>query len=432
MRSKVAGIALAAILVAGGAYAQGLPATPQDQAEPDAQTILQAAPERLDQLLAPIALDPDDLLGDILMAATYPLEVVEAARWVQAPDHALQSGDQLFATLENEDWDPSVKSLAQFPRILRMMADELDWTERLGEAFLADQAGVMDSIQRLRQRAQSAGRLVSFPGATVMAEGQTISIKPSTPDLVYVPVVDPTVVYGSWPYPAFPPDNPPVFSDGATVVGLGCRWLSVPIAAPFWGWHHVNWRRHDIDIDRDRFIVLNRNHPSIEGDTWGHDLSHRHDVQYRDSRLRARFGGATPSLEARPALRVGTFPTQPVSVSPPVGSEAATGRIEPTFRRRAPPVFEPFSRGADLHRFPAPFIPRPYPAPRLGNALIGEPATQRIEPTARTHVPPATVPFVRAPPRGHDAMGALPRWHHDETFKPPFSPWWGAPASQPR
>ena len=205
-----------------------------------------------------------------------------------------------MAALENQDWDPSVKSLAPFPRILRALDDELDWTERLGEAFLADQAAVMDSVQRLRQRALTAGRLVSFPEATVTAEEQIVSIEPSTPDLVYIPVYDPSVVYGDWPYPAFPPDTFPVFADGATVVGLGCRWLSAPIVAPLWGWHHLHWRRHDINIDRDRLAVFNVGHPPIEGDTWGHDPTHRRTVPFRDAGVRARFGGATPLPERVP------------------------------------------------------------------------------------------------------------------------------------
>ena len=121
-----------------------------------------AAPQ-LDQLLAPIALYPDPLLAQILMAATYPLEVVEAARWVQDPNNARLRGDQLDAALQPQDWDPSVKSLVPFPQILQMMNSKLDWTQALGNAFLAQQADVMDSVQRLRAQAQAAGTLQSSP-----------------------------------------------------------------------------------------------------------------------------------------------------------------------------------------------------------------------------------------------------------------------------
>ena len=371
----IAGIVLAAVLGVGRAYTQGLPATSQGQATPEGQTVFELTAEQLDQLLAPIALYPDDLLSDILMAATYPLEVVEAARWFQDPQNALLRGDQLLVALEKQDWDPSVKSLAPFPRILRMMHDELGWTEQLGEAFLADQAAVMDSVQRLRQQAQSAGRLVSFPEATVTAEEQIISIEPSTPDLVYVPVCDPSVVYGDWPYPAFPPDNFHVYSDGATVVGLGCRWLSAPIVAPLWGWQHFHWRKHDINIERSRFAVLNGNHPPIAGDAWGHDPSHRHNVEYRDPGIRARFGGATLSPEADPGLlghptsSVPRAYTAPPSGTAQNGGRATTG-IEPAVTRRIPPALEPFGRDAEVRIFPTISVPRVYTEPPHGPSLI--------------------------------------------------------------
>lgn len=140
----------------------------------DAQTSAppaQSAPiytaAQLDQLLAPVALHPDQLLGQILTASTYPLEVVEAARWVEDPNNARLKGDQLAALLQDKDWDPSVKSLAPFPQILRMMDDRLDWTQKLGNAFLAQQNEVMDSVQRLRRQAEEAGTLQSSPQQTV-------------------------------------------------------------------------------------------------------------------------------------------------------------------------------------------------------------------------------------------------------------------------
>jgi hypothetical protein len=399
MRSKlvrvIAGVLLAAVFEATEAYAQDLSATLQGLVAPNTQIGSQLSSEQLDQLLAPIALYPDELLSDILMAATYPLGVVEAARWVRDPQNASLKGDQLLEALENQDWDPSVKSLLQFPRILVMMDDELDWTERLGEAFLADQSGVMDSVQRLRQRAQSAGRLVSFPEASVTVEDQIISIAPSTPDLVYIPVYDPSVVYGDWPYPAFPPDTFPVFSDGATVVGLGCRWLSAPIVAPLWGWHHFQWRRHNINIDRDRFAVFDVSHPPIEGDTWGHDPSHRGNVQYRDPGVRARFGGATTLPKTGSAVHgFPSFPIPWVSTAPTLqgtlSREPATGGIAAE-RRRISPVFEPFSRNSDMR--PNALVPPVYSPPPLRPNQIGEHAVETIQPSMKTQIPVATKPF---------------------------------------
>ena len=192
----------------------------------DAQTSAppaQAAPlytaAQLDQLLAPVALYPDQLLGQILMASTYPLEVVEAARWVEDPNNARLKGDQLAAALQDKDWDPSVKSLAPFPQILRMMDDRLDWMQKLGDAFLAQQNEVMDSVQRLRRQAEEAGTLQSSPQQTVTTQDQTITVEPANPNVVYVPVYDPTVVYGAWPYPDLPPYYfpPPGFVSGPPV-----------------------------------------------------------------------------------------------------------------------------------------------------------------------------------------------------------------------
>jgi hypothetical protein len=126
-----------------------------------AETLSLFKAEQLDQLLAPIALYPDALLAQILMAATYPLEIVKADRWLQDPAHANSQGDQLAAAIEAETWDPSVKSLVPFPRILRMMDGALDWTDQLGNAVVAQQGDVMDAIQRLRHQAAAAGTLWS-------------------------------------------------------------------------------------------------------------------------------------------------------------------------------------------------------------------------------------------------------------------------------
>jgi hypothetical protein len=175
------------------------------------------------------------------MASTYPLEVVEAARWVEDPNNARLKGDQLAAALQGKDWDPSVKSLAPFPQILRMMDDRLDWMQKLGDAFLAQQNEVMDSVQRLRRQAEEAGTLQSSPQQTVTTQDQTITVEPANPNVVYVPIYDPTVVYGAWPYPDYPPYYFPPSGFVATglarlLVGSGDRYRlrrSVLEVAPF-------------------------------------------------------------------------------------------------------------------------------------------------------------------------------------------------------
>ncbi len=159
--------------------------------------------EELNQILAPIALYPDDLIAQILMASTYPLEVVEAARWVKANPNL--KGSQLTAALEKQNWDPSVKSLVNFPQVLTMMNDKLDWTQKMGDAFLAQQKDVMNTIQSLRAKAQAQGNLKTTKEQKVVVQDQVIVIQPADPQVVYVPTYNPTVVYGAWPYPAYPP-----------------------------------------------------------------------------------------------------------------------------------------------------------------------------------------------------------------------------------
>src|SRR5271165_3887758 len=185
------------ILLPATAQAQGSPPQP---AQSDQQLL---KPEELDALLAPIALYPDALLAQILMASTYPLEVIEAERWVTANKNL--KDDALKAAVEKQSWDDSVKSLIATPSVLDMMSDKLDWTQKLGDAVLAQQPDVMDAIQRLRQKAQANDKLTSNQQQTVSSEQedgkQVIVITPAQPNTVYVPYYNPAVVYGLWPSP---------------------------------------------------------------------------------------------------------------------------------------------------------------------------------------------------------------------------------------
>jgi hypothetical protein len=210
--------------------------------------------QQLDQMLAPIALYPDALLAQILMASTYPLEVVEANRWLQQPANAALKGDGLAAALERQPWDASVKSLAAFPNLINMMDGNLEWTEDLGDAFLENQAGVMDSVQRLRWKAQLAGTLKSTPQQSVLFQNQDIIIEPANPQIVYVPSYDPSVIYGNWPYPDYPPFyfSPPanvVYYD-RPLVNFG---LGIVTASSLWAWDHWDWRHRRINIDNRHF-----------------------------------------------------------------------------------------------------------------------------------------------------------------------------------
>jgi hypothetical protein len=306
-------------------------------------------------MLAPIALYPDPLLADILMAATYPLEVVEADRWIQDPAHAKLDRDRLTAVLEQEPWDPSVKSLVPFSQVLKMMDFNLEWTERLGEAFLADQAGVMDSIQRLREEAKAAGNLSSTlqQTVTIESEGQPITIEPSDSESVYVPDYSPSVVYGTWPYPSYPPMSFPGFLGGDIVVF---------VVAPFRHWHHWDWVHHRIEIDRDRFAILNRNHQPLGGVTWEHDPLHRQGAAYRVPAVRAHFDGhnAAPEVrvlrgfptigtpEVQPALRaVGQPEISQPQVSQPQISQPKV--LKPALVPHTSPTSEFVNRGSGPH-----------------------------------------------------------------------------------
>jgi hypothetical protein len=184
--------------------------------------------EELDQLLAPIALYPDNILTQIFIASTYPLEVVQAERWLK--QNKSLKGDALNAALDKQSWDDSVKALVPFPDVLAMMSEKLDWTQKLGDAFLAQQKAVLDTVQTLRRKAKEAGNLKSSKEQEVKTEGDIIIVQPANPQVVYVPTYNPTVVYGPWPYPAYPPYPvyvyPPPYAAFTFTMGIaiGAAW----------------------------------------------------------------------------------------------------------------------------------------------------------------------------------------------------------------
>lgn len=249
--------------------------------------------EQLEQLVAPIALYPDSLLAQVLMASTYPLEVVEAARWVKAnPD---LEGKALEDALEKQSWDASVKSLTAFPQTLEMMNDKLDWTTDLGNAFLAQQEQVMSAVQTLRQKAKKEGNLESNEQQTVKVEEapsasqtqtQTIIIEPANPQVVYVPTYNPTVVYGPWPYPAYRPFYwyPPGYAFVGSAISFG---VGMAVGSALWG--GCNWGRGDVNINVNKYNNFNRT--NINNSNWNHNSNHRRGVGYRDQGTREKFGG---------------------------------------------------------------------------------------------------------------------------------------------
>jgi hypothetical protein len=206
--------------------------------------------ETLDGLLAPVSLYPDVLLAQVLMASTYPIDVVEAARWLQEqPD---LGGDALEDALSSFDWDPSVKSLVAVPQVLQHMSDSPRWMQALARAVLDDQPRVMASVQALRQKARDAGTLASNDMQTVNADTDAasgieyISIAPTSPQVVYVPVYDPYVVYGTWWWPSRPVYwGPPV----GAVYSAGIFWSPYYYYPPLVFWGGFNWGRSVITIN---------------------------------------------------------------------------------------------------------------------------------------------------------------------------------------
>jgi uncharacterized membrane protein YgcG len=253
----------------------------QAKAQPPAQAVPQPTgdttsvppADALDQLVAPIALYPDALVGQILAAATYPAEVVEAHRWMQ--QHTGLKEDALAQAVDQQSWDPSVKALTQFPPVLEMMDRNLSWTSSLGDAYVNAQQNVLDAVQVMRQRAQQAGNLKSTQQETVTTDGQTIAIEPADPQVVYVPEYDPWGVYGEDPLLFYQGwvGAPGLYIDGPGIAfGLG---FGIGVFGGFgWGWPHwgTEWHRHDVMHDHDRYVS--------HSPTFNHhpDFGHGHPV----------------------------------------------------------------------------------------------------------------------------------------------------------
>jgi Protein of unknown function (DUF3300) len=314
-----------------------------------AQTAPPPAPfkaEELDQLAAPIALYPDPLVAQVLMASTYPLEIVQAARFVK--ENPGVTGEPLAQALQGQTWDDSVKSLTTFPQVLSMMDGKLDWTQKLGDAFLAQQKELMEAIQRLRAKAQASGNLKSTAEQTVTvqpaaeaapapppppAPGQpapapqqvpqqvivqqapptVITIAPTNPQVVYVPTYNPTVVYGAWPYPAYPPYSyyPPGYVAG---VGLFSFAAGVAVGGALWG--NCNWGSGDVDINANQYnsysknvnktdIANKRTERQGNRENWQHNPENRRGAQYRDSATQQRYnrGDNPQATQARESFR---------------------------------------------------------------------------------------------------------------------------------
>ncbi|WDZ94531.1 DUF3300 domain-containing protein [Herbaspirillum sp. WKF16] len=290
--------------------------------------------EQLDQMLAPVALYPDSLLAQVLMASTYPLEVVQAQRFVEARP-GLQ-GDGLARSVAPMPWDPSVKALVQFPSVLAMMNDRLDWMQQMGQAFLSQQGAVMDTVQNLRERAQVAGTLQSSPQQRVVADEGLIMIEPINSQVVYVPYYNPVVAYGSWWWPAAQPVywapppryRPPHYNPGVTVgitfgSGIGVMRAAFGDARP-------DWRQRQVMVTQTRITNVTNNNVTVNRNV---TVNQRPVVWHHD----ARHGNPRPQAPQN-AQQAGGRPEAPRGAPPPAQAHVAPPVAQAPQARPAPPA----------------------------------------------------------------------------------------------
>lgn len=283
--------------ISGCSQAQTAPADP-GYTTSQAKSSAEFSQAQLDSLLAPVALYPDTVLSHVLIASTYPLEVVQADRW--ARDNKQLAGDDAVKAVENKDWDPSVKALVAFPDLLNRMSSDLDWTQQLGDAFLADESRVMDTVQSLRNKAYASGNLDKVEHVKVVREERIITIEPAVERVVYVPVYDTRVVYGSWWWPDYPPVywhrphytyvhgfywGPRVYI-GSSFFFSGCHWRDRRVVVIDHHHHH----HHSHRFYNNRAIVHYR-----DSRHWHHNPTHRRGVAYYDNRTRERFNSPRES-----------------------------------------------------------------------------------------------------------------------------------------
>ena len=261
------------------------PAQPASQPPPGAELL---KPEQLEALVAPVALYPDELLANVLAASSYPLEVVQADRWLKA--RKTLKGDALKKEVDKQSWDDSVKALASTADVLSMMSDKIDWTKNLGDAVLAQQADVMDAIQRLRTKAYDSKKLVTTTQQKVSVQTQeskqVIVIEQADPNTMYVPYYDPATVYGTWPYAEYPPyyfGYPSYIGAGVIAAGLafGTAW-AIGRWGNYWG-GGCNWGNRNV-------YVNHFNKTNNIGNSWQHNASHRQGVRYNNVNVQQRFG----------------------------------------------------------------------------------------------------------------------------------------------
>jgi hypothetical protein len=302
---EIAIVGLALLSLGSSAFAQQAESQVMTTTTPDTERAPKLPNDQLDSLVAPIALYPDQLLSQTLVASTYPVEVIQLQQWMEKNKDL--KGKALSDAVQKQSWDPSVQAMAAFPDVLNRLADNMQWTTDLGNAFLAQESDVMDAIQRMRAKAQSKGTLKTSAQQKVetqtvqTAQGgkQVIEIQQASPDVVYVPSYDPTVVYGAtaYPYPAIAYPPPGYYAAGAAIafgtgVALGAAW------GGSWGWN-CGWGGGDVNVNVNNKYVNNYNKNvnknfnqanfnksnfnqanKINGGKWQHNPQHRGGAPY--------------------------------------------------------------------------------------------------------------------------------------------------------
>jgi hypothetical protein len=266
----------------------------------------------LDQMMAPIALYPDSLLAQILMACTYPADVADAVQW--SKDNSGQEGDAAVDAVQDKSWDPSVMSLVAFPQVLTMMGEQPDWVQNVGDAFLADSEGVMDTVQNLRMKAKDEGNLETTEQQTVTVQEPSttetiIIIEPADPQIIYVPSYNPTVIYGTWWWPHYTPwyYRPYGYGFGSAVVrGIGFG-IGIGITNALWGGCHWGRGRGSVNINVNRYNNVNVNRNRINAgkgnSNWKHNSNNRRGVPYKDQKSRNQFDNKRGGANSRENYR---------------------------------------------------------------------------------------------------------------------------------
>lgn len=393
-------------------------------------TVRKFTQQELDQMLAPVALYPDSLLGQVLMASTYPLEVVMADRWIKQNPNL--KGKALIDAADRKNWDASVRALVAFPDVLAMMSEKMEWTQDLGDAFLSQPEDVSDTVQKLRDRAFKAGNLKTTEQQTVIVEREIIRIEPASPQVIYVPYYDPLWVYGTWWWPAYPPYVIHPYRP-AVVVAPGVIWFGIGFTVgAFWTahvWGHWDWHHHRVYVNPNYYgrpypgyrpmpigsAVVSKSPPPAK--QWAHEPYHRRGVVYRDQPTREKYrqidrgavnsrrdfrgyeGGRMSDRAVKPAAVPGRTPqpgpagriekpgTQVAKPARPAasGEKAVKPGVQTQVPRPAKPVtpdekaIRPGASPAKGAR-PDTVVSRPSAVPRAPERPAGSPAIERSKP----------------------------------------------------